>query len=278
MSENLNSKDILKLLDELNTSLTKECYVPSIGVDKGVKLKPLTTTHMKQIIKSTIDGAFASIQFNLIFHPILQEILEANAGDINVYDKIAIVLQLRALNVSPILPMELKAVTKNPDKEFPPTIKYDLNIAEHIEFIKLNSQDVFKPDTVANEGYTAGVYFPSLNEEYLFDVYLNKNFISKIKEDDTKAIRELFGPMFMNNVAQYVKSVKIKDNVVNLVKMPVAERLAIVNNLPGTKDIFLSIDNKFGKTLQKITKISIVQDEIEYSGDISIGPELFVSN
>lgn len=279
MPENLNSKDILKLLSDLNTSLTKDCYIPSANTH--VKLKPLTTTHLKNIIKSTMDGPFAQVQFNINFHPILKEVLDADLGNVNIYDKVAIALQLRNINVSKTLPVTLKAVTpKEPvDKEYPDTIVHSLDIAEHIKFIEATRTDeLFKADTIKEEGYLAGIYFPSLNEEFLFDSHLFSKHLSKVKEDDTKAFRDLFGPMFMNNVSQYIKSVKIGDSLINLVKMPVVDRIAVVNDLPQVQNIFKSIDSNFGKAIQKITRVSIVQDEIEYSGDIEIGPELFVSN
>ena len=136
MSSNINSiTDIISLIESETQKLDSDIYVPSIN--KEVHVKALNTNHSKNIIKSVMEGSFASVQFNLVMFLILSEIWDGSVplANINIYDKLAILLQLRQKNISDTVTVELE----NDKKEI---IKHKILISK-IERVEPSLESLF---------------------------------------------------------------------------------------------------------------------------------------
>lgn len=266
-TKKLEINDILTLIETVNKSLDSEAYVPS--QEKPIKIKTLNANHTKNILKSAMDGAFATNQFNLIIYQILKEVVDHPLASLNILDKLFILLQLRIKNVSDEIEIELTS-----DKG--EKIKQKLNLTRLLAKIKKETFS-FSNELIESDKITVQLAYPSIEDEYQFEYNLFKTKIANIDEKNEKAIRSLFAPMFINNVAQFVTSININGTEINMKTKNINERLLIVEKLPAVIDkIINKIDTIFGKQLAKITSIEVIRDDVVYSGNLSLDASFFI--
>lgn len=266
----LNINEILNLVQEANKSLETIITVPS--TKKEISLKSLNALHAKNLVKSTAVSIFQQNQFNLIIVPILKDILGVKTlHDLNIYDKNIILLNLRIKNNSDKLSVQFV----NGDE----SQKFDSDISLTDILSKLE-HPLFQDKTVESFPYILHLNFPSIEEEYAFESFLFEKHLSSIDENDQKSLRCLVAPLYITNIAQYIKKLIIGDKEINLSKKSIKDRINIVESLPANLllDTIKEIDNVFGKALQKITQLSLDKDEEKYSANIEIGAKLFVVN
>ena len=273
-------KDILRLIDEENVKLEAKVYVPSL--DKEVQVKPLNSNHSKNILKSAIDGPFSDNQFSMVAYAILNEIWDRSISlaKVNVYDKTLILLQLRALNIAKDVEVEFIGTDES-------RITQKVNIADHVKpfltattFDPIVVDDTLEESTPEGPRFTATLDFPSITEEFAFESNLYKTRLSKVNEEDRKALNLLFAPIFTNNVAKYIKSFSVGEKSFDLASRKVDDRLAVVEKLPAIiqDKTMQKIQTHFDVLLKKITSVEVTQKEITYRGDIDIDANLFVGS
>jgi hypothetical protein len=268
MSETLNISDIISLVKETNKDFEMDIYVPSLN--KDVHFKPMNASHLKAIIKTSVEGIFANNYFNQSVFAIIKDIRDPSIplSKITTLDKIFILLQLRKKNVKNSINIDFKKDDKVVSEEV------DLDeLLNKIKKEKLSFDDKF----YKNGAYEITLGFPSIEQEYLFDTYFQQSRIKKIDENDRSALKELFAPLFISEISQYIKSIKIKDQELSLLSLSIADRTAIVESLSGTviSGIIETIDKSFGK---QITKIITLEKEIEgevYKGQIELNANIF---
>jgi len=266
-TKKLEINDILNLIETVNKSLDSEAYVPS--QEKPIKIKTLNANHTKNILKSAMDGAFAANQFNLIIHQILKEVVDHPLGSLTTLDKMFLLLQLRIKNVSDEIEIELTS-----DKG--EKIKQKLNLNKLLNKLKKETFS-FTNEVIESDKITVQLAYPSIEDEYQFEHNLFKTKIANIDEKNEKAIRSLFAPMFINNVAQFVTSININGTDINMKTKNINERLLIVEKLPAVIDkIINKIDTVFGKQLSKITNIEITRDDVVYNGVLNLDASFFI--
>lgn len=268
MSETLNISDILNLVKETNKDFEMEVYVPSLK--KDVHFKPMNASHLKAIIKTSVEGIFANNYFNQSVFSIIRDICDPSVplANITTLDKIFILLQLRKKNVKNSISVDFKKDDK--------TVSEEVDLEEFLNKIKKQKLS-FSDEVYKNGSYEITLGFPSIVQEYLFDTSFEQSRIRKTDENDRAALKELFAPLFINEITQYVKSIKIKDQEINLLTLSISERTAIVESLSGTvvSGIIATIDKSFGK---QITKIVTLEKEIDgevYKGQIELNANIF---
>ena len=262
--------DIINLLDSTNKNLESKIKIASN--DAEITVRAMNAHHSKNIIKSAIDGPFATTQFNLVMYSILQDVVDAPLKSLNIYDKVLIMLQLREKNVGDVLEIDLY----NEDES---TIKYKLNIAKHVAKM-LKEKVTFEPRILDIDSFAVSLKYPNIEEEFKFEDNFYKTKLSVIDEKNDKSKRALIAPMFINNIAQYVDTVTIAGQLIDLGIRSINERLAIVEKLPALLmgKIIKSIDADYGKPISKLVAISTLKDGKEYSGTVDINAGLFLVN
>lgn len=235
-------RDILTLLGEVNKTLEAKIYIPSSK--KEIVVKPLNANHIKNMLKTTIEGPFSDNQFNIIIFNILKEIIDVPLHTLTILDKIAILIQLRQINISN------KIVIEKSDEDTKKTI---INISDYISNLKKQDFDISDKE-VGDDNIKVTVSMPSIEDEYRFELDLHTRIISKIGTVDAKSLKTLFAPLFINNMTQYIKSISIGDNIISVNNKKVEERLAITESLPSviTTSIINAIDKNYGKQLINI--------------------------
>lgn len=266
-AKKLEINDILSLIDTVNKSLDSEAYVPS--QEKPVKIKTLNANHTKNILKSAMDGTFAANQFNLVIYQILKDVVDQPLSNLNVLDKMFLLLQLRSKNVSEEIEIEL--VSDNDEK-----IKQKLNLNKLLAKLKKETFS-FANEIIEADKLIVSLSYPTIDEEYQFEHNLFKTKIAVIDEKNEKAVRSLFAPMFINNVTQFVSSVNINGTEINLKSKNINERLLIVEKLPAIIDkIINKIDSVFGKQMAKVTNIEVTKDDVVYRGKLNLDATFFI--
>ena len=267
MADALNLHQILSLVRETNKEFTSELYIPSTPLP--VPVLAMNATHLKDIIKTAMNGVFAANGFNRTMYGIITSIVDPSISprDINTFDKVAILLQLRMKNVTKPLEVDVKHGED--------TMKVTVNLNDHIQ----RCRETILPGTifVTDGSCEIQLQYPSIQEEYAFDEYFHTTRISKVDETDRKAIRELFGPLFIQELTVYIKNLTIGETVIDLTLLSPKDRIAVVEGLPGNliTSVIAQIDAAFGAPLQQITAVQVEIDGKEYTGSIPLSPALF---
>jgi len=275
MSDITQFTDILTLLDSANKTLDSKVFVPSLNND--VTVKTLNTNHTKNIIKTTVEGPFADNQFSLIMYNILQDVLTGSCdiATLSIYDKIFILLQLRAKNIGDECSVSLMSDTGEMTTK-------KISINKHIDKLKKNLAvvadsvlDVYN-DEDKTYSFTLGI--PTMKENYDFENSLYQEKLSKIDASDAKQMKSLVAPMFLSHVAPFVKKISINGNDIDLSTRATSERIAVIERLSAKAilQIIKDVDNTYGKTLQEVTKVDKIVDGVSYTGNIKIDAAFFI--
>ena len=121
MSETLNINDIINLVKESNKEFECDIFLPSLK--KEVRFKPMNASHLKAIIKTSVEGVFSNNIFNQTLYAIIRDIIDPSVqlSEITTIDKIYILFQLRNKNVKNTISIEVK------NGEVSKVIEEDLN-------------------------------------------------------------------------------------------------------------------------------------------------------
>lgn len=268
MQDPLNINEILNLMKETNKEFDSQVYIPSLS--KDVRVKTMNASHLKNIVKTSVEGIFANNIFNQTTFSIIKDILdpEVPLSTITNFDKMVIILQLRKFNVKKTL--DVQVVNGDSTK----TITLDLDkLINKIRKEKYNFED----QTILETPYEIVLCYPSIEHEFAFDRHFDQTRIKKTDENDRNALKELFGPLFIQELAQYVKTIRIKDQVFNLHAVSVSDRISIVEGLSGSliTKIIQKIDEIFGKQINRILKVEKEIDGEKYKGSIEMNTSIF---
>lgn len=268
MSEQLNINEIISLVKETNKQFESTVYVPSLN--KEMHCKPMNASHLKNIIKTSVSGVFSNIKFNQVMFTVLKDVLDPSipTTNINTFDKLLIMLQLRHKNVKNTVSVVLSNGQDEKTQE--------ISLEKIINKSKKERYD-FQEQIITDGSYVLTLDFPSIEQEFLFDRYFEQNKLKNIKEDDRNSIKELFGPLFIHEITQYVKSIKISDNEINMRSISVEDRTNIMENLSSSliSQIIEKIDEKFGKQINQLISVEKEIDGSKYKGTVQINSSLF---
>ena len=270
MPEITNVNDILNLMKESNKTFDSTVYVPSLN--KEIHVKPMNASHLKSIIKTAVSGVFANNVFNQTVFVILKEILDPSVSTtvITNFDKVAILIQLRKCNGKNDIDVEVTSKDEKIEK------KVSFGLDKIINKIK-KGKFSFVEETIVDGPYTVTLAYPSIEQEFLFDLHFETTRIKKIDETDKAALKELFGPLFIQELAQYVTHIKINEQEINLLALKVEERLAVVESLSSSiiTQIIEKIDAVFGKQINDLLRVTTTENGDKLEGAIAINPTLF---
>jgi len=231
MSE--ESKNILSKLKELNKKKSLSIFIPTLG--KKVKFLPFTLKQQKEILSKMPQDAGGLLVFNNIFNKIITDNCEdesLNVSNLNLFDRIVIILSYRVSTIGNILEGEndktnLNEVIKN-------LTEYDFS-------------SIFKEETLSLKDIAANLSIPSLKYDEEVNIQISK------KLSKNASTQEIVSELFTSEILKYIKTVTIEDVTVNLLNMNYYDKLEIVENLPG---------NFVKKVLKYIEKIKNVETEL----------------
>lgn len=230
----------------------------------------MNASHLKSIIKTSVEGVFANNIFNQTLFAIIKDIIDSSVplSSITTIDKIYILLQLRKMNVKNKISVEFK------NGETTKVVEEDLD--KIISKLKKKKLD-FGFQTLDDGPYSLTIGLPTIDQEFISDRYFDQTKIKKIDEKDKNALKELLAPLFISEITQYIKVLKIKEQEIDFLSLPISERLAIVESLSTNiiSKIIEKIDESFGKQINEILTIEKEIDGEKYIGKIELNANLF---
>lgn len=208
--------NILSKLKEINDSNLVSVYVPSAG--KNINFKPISVKQQKDLIKTGLDGTLSGITIsNTINQIILDNSTEKHS--FVVTDKYPIIVALRRQSFGS------EVVIKQDDKQ----IKFDLDKVLIKKLIYSSSDD----HCIELTGTTLKAHLNLVSLEE--DIKINNIQLDKSRKNKDEEISETVGSLFVYEIVKFISKIEIdEENIVDMSKLPIKDRLTIVENIPAT--------------------------------------------
>jgi hypothetical protein len=212
----MSVSNILSKLKEINDSNLVSVYVPS--AKKQLSFKPLSVKQQKDLIKSGLDGSLSGITIsNIINQIILDNSVEKH--NFLVTDKYPIIISLRRQSFGNV-------VTLNQDNT---EIQYNLDtiLSEKLIFSQENSTII----ELSNTNLKIQLNLVSMEEDTKF----NNIQLEKTRKNKDEEISDTVGSLFIYEIVKFITEIEIgEETVIDMSKLPIKDRLTIVENLPAT--------------------------------------------
>jgi hypothetical protein len=207
LSNSMAVTDILNKLQEYNNSNLVEAYVPSM---QGVaKFKQLSVKQQKDLIKTALDGAMSGLTLNNIINNIIvsNSVIKHN---FLVTDKLPIIMALR------VAAMGTKYINEN-------DVQLDLSIINNntLTFTADNTAVIDHEDVIK-----VSVSVPSIMD----DIKINETHHNELKKKESE-VSDLLGSFYVYEIAKFIQSVEIGEDVIDFNKLKLNEKVQIVENL-----------------------------------------------
>ena len=212
--------------DLLNSVITTESFSLTLTDGKEYAFKQLSTSQLKDLIKTVVDSPLTQSVFNNTISRIMRESLVTEGIDASLFsvvDRLLFALETRIQSISPKITLSKEDVTEEVDLQ---QVKQKL-----AENIKNNSILFADSSNVSNQvEVTFGVPLikteTQLNDELYKDVNLNV--------ENQEELRKILGETFINELAKSIKAVKVQDKELDLSTVTFKSRLKTVESLPAS--------------------------------------------
>jgi hypothetical protein len=208
--------NILSKLKEINDANLVSVYVPS--AKRQLSFKPLSVKQQKDLIKSGLDGTLSGITIsNIINQIILDNSVEKYS--FLVTDKYPIIISLRRQSFGNMV------TVKQENTE----IQYNLDTILLKKLIF--SQEDLAVIELANTDLKAHLNLVTMEE----DTKINNIQLEKTRKNKDEEISDTVGSLFIYEIVKFISKIEIdEENIVDMLKLPIKDRLTIVENLPAT--------------------------------------------
>lgn len=232
---------ILDKLKQINNSNLVSAYVPSL--QKKMDFRPLSIKQQKDLIKSSMDRNLSGITFSNILNQIIVD-NSIQKSEYLVTDRYPIIVALRKQAFGGLYDVV--------EEEKKKTFDLGVILERELTYSEPKMVEIMLKDTEL----TVRLEVISLEN----DIKINNYQLDKLKKDKTEDISETVGSLFVYEILKFVSKVIIGKEEVDMVNLPVKDRLSIIESLPVT------MNNLILEYIQNLRK-----DENEY---ITIDGEL----
>jgi hypothetical protein len=240
--------------DLLNSATKTESFSLTLTDGKEYTFKQLSTSQLKDLIKTVVDSPLTQAVFNNTISRIMRESLVTEGIDaslFNVVDRLLFTLETRIQSISPKITLSKENLTEEIDLQ---KVKQKLT-----ENLKSNSVLFVDDSNISNQvELTFGVPLikteTQLNDELYKDVDLNV--------ENQEELRKILGETFINELAKSIKVVKVQDKELDLSTVTFKSRLKTVESLPASliSNVISYIENY----------IKILDDSLLVKEDLSV--------
>lgn len=230
MTATTEIKDILSLIEEIDTDAGFNVYIPSLS--KEITFKQLSTEQLKRLLKTVVDSPIYNTEFTLTFNSIIKEnclTSDISTDNLTVFDKALILFKTRIESISSDYTIKFTAneIKENNLKQTEKTVSL---LEKYTEF--LDKKFVFEPTVIEYINYSLICNLPTLKTENRLEKELHKNI--KIEIETPEELRNVVGETFINELTKHFDSITINDKNINLIDLPFKNRIKIVEALPTT--------------------------------------------
>jgi hypothetical protein len=219
-----NIKNFLDKVDQLKSDNLK---VNVISKNSEIDCESLTFKQQKDIISTITEGITGPLKFQKNLNDIIVE--NTKDKELKVVDKLLIILQLRKDSVGTVVKLKNN--------------KYDV-LNGIIEKAKKLSPKLSKSIKGA---ISIDLEVPTLISES----QVINSCIDSVKKDSEKEVGKSLSDIYTFEIVKYIKTVSIKDDVLNFQDLSVRDRVKIVNNLP------LSVNKQIVDFIQDIKQAEL---------------------
>lgn len=192
--------------------------------DEGVVCKQLTTSQLKELIKTAVDSPLTQAAFNSTVTKIFKESLVENPGfKLNIIDRLLFILETRTHSLSPTKTVEVEGKSV--------TISFEDLKKKIKQQIKKNN-NLFVNSTVTEGKITVSFGIPLIETEVQLNEELYKNV--QFNLEDMEELRRVIGEAFINEIAKSLNTITIDDKVLDLSSGTFKNRLKVVESLPAS--------------------------------------------
>ena len=213
MSENTEFYELLKTLTEEQTFA-----LSLFSVSEKVACKYLTTSQLKELIKTVVDSPLTQSAFNTVCTNVFKNSLVfPSAQPLNILDRLVFILQTRANTISPTV-----TITRYNSST-------QVNVTDILNKIyeqKNKHSDKFKSQT-ETEGKIKITYGVALLDA---ELQLNEEIYKDLKIDveNPEEMKNLLGDSFINEISKSIQTITIDDKVLDLSQVTFSERLKLI--------------------------------------------------
>lgn len=224
-----NIQDLLKeIVDSQNFELTLN--------NKKAIFKQLSTIQLTRLVETIVDSPITQTIFNSTISEIMIEnsLNSQQNNEFNIIDRTLFLLETRINTLGPN-----QMIVKN-------------GVAAKVNYVEvknrltalLNERANFFNDETLNTDNIEIVYgIPLVKTELQLlkeDFFKNTTTVSNLDE-----LRKMLGEMFISEIAKSIKSLKIKDTIINFSDTTFNKRIKIIQSLPAiiTKQVVEYIEN-----------------------------------
>ena len=219
-----NIKNFLDKVDQLKSDNLK---VNTISKNSEIDCESLTFKQQKDIISTITEGITGPLKFQKNLNDIIVE--NTKDKELKVVDKLLIILQLRKDSVGTVVKLKNN--------------KYDV-LNDIIEKAKKLSPKLSKSIKGA---ISIELEVPTLISES----QVINSCIDSVKKDSDKEVGKSLSDIYTFEIVKYIKTVSIKDDVLNFQDLSVRDRVKIVNKLP------LSVNKQIVDFIQDIKQAEL---------------------
>jgi hypothetical protein len=219
-----NIKNFLDKVDQLKSDNLK---VNVISKNSEIDCESLTFKQQKDIISTITEGITGPLKFQKNLNDIIVE--NTKDKELKVVDKLLIVLQLRKDSVGTIVKLKNN--------------KYDV-LDGIIEKAKKLSPKLSKS---IKGSISIDLEVPTLISES----QVINSCIDSVKKDSEKEVGKSLSDIYTFEIVKYIKTVSIKDDILNFQDLSVRDRVKIVNSLP------LSVNKQIVDFIQDIKQAEL---------------------
>jgi len=200
--------DIINKLASLNSDENIPVTTPSSG--KIMQFSPISVKQQKNLLKQTLGGVMSLPELLVAFNEIVLENCKDNAESLMVYDRYAVLLELRKNSHGDNITIDGK--------------QYDISVLPKGDKVSpsLNSGDV------SYKSVKVEVKTPTLKEDTAF-IKKSTADNKKNKVDDEK---ELISSMYVLEIVKHINTIKFNGDELRFDTLPLSEKIKIVENLP----------------------------------------------
>jgi len=247
----MSTGNLISRLKEISNSTKINVYVPSAG--KEMAFKQLSVKQQKDLMKTGLDGQLSGLTISGIIKNVIVENSLEQYNFLST-DKVPIILALRVHSFGN------EYTFSDGEKE---------NV---VDLSKITSKKLsFKSDTNieiedSENELTVSLEVPTLEEDDKFNTYI----YSDLKKKKDVELSDTVGIVYVGEIAKFLKKIVLGSTELEVVTLPIKERIAIVESLPVT------FNNKILKFIESLRK-----EEIDYSTvdsiPVSIDARLFAN-
>jgi hypothetical protein len=207
----MSETSIKDFLAKISSGVKDTVDVTLQSSGKTIKCNILSLKQQKDIISCIADGLVGIVSFTRIINNIIEEVSSCN--DILITDKPYVIIPLRfnALGTS----------YKNEDGT-------SLDISPILETLKTKKLLAKTSDSITFNNITVNVRVPTIKEES----DITKKLEDEIKRNGEKNNTKNLGSIYIYEILKYIKSLEFDDSVLNFEKLPIKDKLEVIESLP----------------------------------------------